>query len=150
MYGVNFDSTKTGGESLVGGSVRFLNNSIPLKKVVSRDYEFRFCMFLGDETPESLQINVFDSNLEGSFSQFFEVAEGNGHNVLFCTDGKMAHIILLGLEGHLDAEDFQLYCEDETLPNAAKGLRDTRGDVDGTGRRVGLRKIKRMLTNPIC
>jgi len=65
MYGVNFDSTKTGGESLVGGSVRFLNNSIPLKKVVSRDYEFRFCMFLGDETPESLQINVFDSNLEG-------------------------------------------------------------------------------------
>jgi len=37
----------------------------------------------------------------------------------------MAHI-LLGLEGHLDANDFQLYCEQETLNNAQTGTLDTR------------------------
>jgi len=67
---VNLDSTTTGGKSMVGGSLRYINSSIKQNKLLSRKYDYRFIMFFGDESKEMVSENVFEANYEGFFFLF--------------------------------------------------------------------------------
>ena len=62
--------------------------------------------------------------------------------IFFMLDGLTAHEVLC-IGANNSAEDFELYCSDDTMSSKSKGTMDTRGETKEDGRRVGLRKINR-------